>query len=116
MISHNSQNGKAFWRATTEPTGKDLLDQARARPACPEQRRGQLADGMPSRPIGYLLHRKYKRNVVLVSSHESAIRGTIAGLEHDGTRYGGAKKRAAIRWPARFWYLVVWRMPIPSLA
>ena len=80
-----------------EPAGNKLLDQARACPACPEQGRGKLADGMPARPTDCLLHRKYKRNVVLVSSHESVIRETIVGLEHDGTHLWGTKRRAAIR-------------------
>lgn len=62
-------------------------------PACPEQSRGELAEGMPSRSIGCLLHQQHKRNVLLVSPPGSAIRGLISGLEYYELDIGGNHNR-----------------------
>ena len=64
-----------------EPSDRKPPGQVRSCPACPEQRRRDRAGGMPSRSLDRLLHQQYKRNVVLVSSPESAIRGSNLGFE-----------------------------------
>jgi hypothetical protein len=69
-----------------EPTRPRVLDPVLGCLAYPERSGAELGERMPSRSIDVLLHPQYKRNVVLVSSPESAIRrgNPVFGISRTG--------------------------------